>query len=150
MTDALFFLYSILGRIKDVFKTPAGHKVFPSQIEDALYSEPQGLVSDVVAGGVTPIPRSKDERAKVPRAWVVLSDEGKKLGVEAAIKELELWCQKTLSDHIWLNGGIEILDEVCMTVNFKQAHFMNQIFNVDSQSDLWKAGKPESNIAKTI
>ena len=122
-----FFSFSIVGRIKDTFKTPAGRQVSPFQIEDALLSDPQGLVADAVVAGVMPTPRSKDERGKVARAWIVLSDEGKKLGVEAVIKKLEVWYQKTLSDHKWLHGGIEIVDEVCMAQwFFKQAHFMIQ------------------------
>ena len=110
------FLYSIVGRIKDTFKTPMGRQVSPYQIEDALLSEPHGLLADVVVAGVMPSPRSKDERGKVPRAWIVLSDEGKKLGVEAVIKKLEAWYQKALSDHKWLHGGIETVDEVCMEI----------------------------------
>ena len=140
--------YSIVGRIKDTFKTPAGRQVSPFQIEDALLSEPQGLVADAIVAGVMPDPRSKDERGKVPRAWIVLSEEGKKLGEEAVVKKLEVWYQETLSDHKWLYGGIEIVDEVCMAVLFKQAHFVIYIFNVDSQVDIWKAVK--SSIAKKI
>ena len=146
MTDA--FLYSIVGRIKDTFKTPAGLQVSPYQIEDTLLSEPQGLLADAVVAGVIPSLRSKDERGKVPRAWIVLSDKGKKLGVEAVVKKLEAWYQKTLSDYKWLYGGIEIVDEVSMTVVFKQAHFMIQIFDLDSQVDIGQAVK--SSIAKKI
>ena len=72
----------------------------------------------VVVAGVMPSPTSKDERGKVPRAWIVLSDEGKKLGVEAVIKKLEAWYQKALSDHKWLHGGIETVNEVCMAIEF--------------------------------
>ena len=151
--DAIFFPpYSIVGRAKDTFKTPEGRQVSPFQIEDALFSEPEGLVIDVIVAGVMPIPRSKDERGKVPRAWIVLSDEGKKLGAEAVIKKLEVWHQKTLSNHKWLLGGIEIVDEVCMiAVVFMQTHFvtlMNQIFNIDSQVDVGQAFK--SSIAKNV
>jgi len=42
-----------------------------------------------------------------------LSDEGKKLG---AAEALEVWFQNKLSNHKWLHGGIEIVDEVCMTL----------------------------------
>ena len=144
----LFFSYSIVGRIKDTFKTPAGRQVSPYQIEDALLSDPQGLLADAVVAGVTPSLRSKDERGKAPRAWIVLSDEGKKLGVEAVIKKVEAWYQKALSDHKWLYGGIEIVDEVCMAVVFKQAYSMIQIFDLDSQVDIGQAIK--SSIAKEI
>ena len=49
---------------------------------------------------------------KVARAWIVLSDEGKRLGADAVIKELEILCQNRLSNHKWLHGEIEIVDEV--------------------------------------
>ena len=102
----------------DTFETPAGRQVSPYQIKDALLSDPPGLLADAVVAGVTSL-RSKNERGKVPRAWIVLSDEGKKLGVEAVIKKLEAWYKKALSDHKWLYGGIEIVDEVCMAMNFQ-------------------------------
>ena len=105
---------SIAGRIKDTFKTRAG-QVSPFQIEDALLSEPQGLIVDAIVAGVTPQGlRSEDrkENLKVARAWIVLSDEGKRLSADAVIKKLEVWCQNSLSNHKWLYGGIEIVDEV--------------------------------------
>lgn len=49
---------------------------------------------------------------KVPRAWVVLTNTGKKLGAAAVIKELETWHQQNLSKYKWLRGGIEIVEEV--------------------------------------
>ena len=107
---------SIVGRIKDTFKTPEGRQVSPFQIEDALLSEPQGLIADVIVAGVLLGLGSEDRNGKVPRAWIVLSDEGKKLGADVVIKELEVWYQKTLSNHKWLYGGIEIVDEVCMAL----------------------------------
>ena len=111
MTDP-FLSCSIVGRIKDTFKTPAG-QVSPFQIQDVLLSEPQGLVADAIVAGVTPQGLgSEDGWEKVARAWIVLSDEGKRRGADAVIKELEVWCQKSLSSHKWLHGGIEIVDEV--------------------------------------
>ena len=112
-----------------IFKTPAGRQVSSYEIEDALLSEPQGLLVDAVVAGVMPNPRSKDERGnlkvQVPRTWIVLSDEGKKLGVETVIKKLEVWYQKTLSDYKrLLHGGIEIVDEVCMAVVFQASSLL--------------------------
>ena len=80
-----------------------------------LLGETQGLVADAIVAGVTPQGlRSEDgkENLKVARAWIVLSDEGKRLGADAVIKKLEVWCQNSLSNHKWLHGGIEIVDEV--------------------------------------
>ena len=85
-----------------------------------LLTEPQGLVADALVAGVTPHLGSKDEKGKVPRAWIVLSDEGKKVGADVVIKELEVWYHKKLSEDKWLHGGIEIVDEVCMGTSFQQ------------------------------
>ena len=81
-----------------------------------LLSEPQGLIADAVVAGVT-IPTlkslAKDElKGEVPRGWIVLSDEGKKLSADAVIKKLEVWYQPRLGNHKWLHGGIEIVDKV--------------------------------------
>ena len=146
--NTFFPPYSIVGRIKDTFKSPGGRQVSPFEIEDALLSEHQKLVVDAVVAGVMPGPRSKDKSGKVPRAWIVLSDEGKKLGIEAVIKKLEVWYQKTLSDYKGLHGGIEVVDEVCMAAIFKQAHFIIQILNLDSQVHNGQAIK--SSIAKKL
>lgn len=93
-----------------------------------LLSEPQGLVADAIVAGVTPRLRAKDElKGEVPRAWIVLSDQGEKLGADVVIKELEVWFQNRLSNHKWLHGGIEIVDEVCNSIKHwfcqKKAHF---------------------------
>ena len=105
---------SIVGRAKDIFKTPDGRQISPFQVEDVLLSEPQELIADAVVAGVTiPTLKSKDDlKGEVPRGWIVLSDEGKKLGADAVIKELEVWYQPRLGNHKWLHGGIEIVDKV--------------------------------------
>lgn len=72
-------------------------------------AHPKGLISDVTVAGVTG-GRTSDE--KVPRAWVVLSDRGKKLGVAAVVRELEAWHQENLSKYKWLRGGIEVVRAV--------------------------------------
>ena len=132
---------SIVGRTKDTFKTPAGRQISPFPIEDVLLTEPQGLVADALVAGVAPHLGSKDEKGKVPRAWIVLSDEGKKVGADVVIKELEVWYQKKLSEDKWLHGGIEIVDEVCMALVFDKAHLIIRTFIVDSQVGIGKAVK---------
>lgn len=76
-----------------------------------MLSEPQRLISDAIVAGV--IPGHESDDGKIARAWIVLSDEGKKLGADEVIKELEVWYQKRLNNHKWLHGGFEIVDEVC-------------------------------------
>ncbi|KAF9013094.1 hypothetical protein BDQ17DRAFT_1342723 [Cyathus striatus] len=49
------------------------------------------------------------EIENVPRAWIVLSDSGKKLGSAAVVKELDAWHQQRLSKYKWLRGGIEVV-----------------------------------------
>ena len=112
-TDVFFPSCSIVGRAKDIFKTPDGRQVSPYQVEDVLLSEPQGLIADAVVAGVKPTVKSKDElKGEVPRGWIVLSDEGQKLGADVVIKELEVWYQPRLGNHKWLHGGIEIVEKV--------------------------------------
>ena len=81
----------------------------PTEIENALLANPDRLVSDVTVAGVSG-GRTSDE--KVPRAWVVLSDEGRKRGEQAVVQALHSWIQKSLSKYKWLRGGIEVVDEV--------------------------------------
>ena len=85
-----------------------------------LLSEPQGLIADAIVAGVLPGLNSDsvdDKGLMIPRAWIVLSDKGKKLGGDGVIKELENWYKERLSNHKWPHGGIEIVDEVCMALS---------------------------------
>jgi acyl-CoA synthetase (AMP-forming)/AMP-acid ligase II len=84
-------------------------QVSPKEIEDVLFADPDGLISDVSVAGVSG-GRTEDE--KVPRAWIVLSDAGKKKGAPDVIKALEAWHQESLSKYKWLRGGIEVVTEV--------------------------------------
>ena len=81
------------------------------EIENCLLQHPDKLIVDAtvagVSGGLT-----SDE--KVPRAWVVLSPSGKKLGKEIVIQMLDSWHKENLSKYKHLRGGIEVLDEVSL------------------------------------
>lgn len=94
---------------KDILKV-SGVQVSPVEIENVLLAHPQKLIQDVTVAGVSG-GRTSDE--KVPRAWVVLSPEGKKIGASRAVKELDHWQQENLSKYKWLRGGIEVVKEVC-------------------------------------
>ena len=48
----------------------------------------------------------------VPRAWVVLSDNGKVKGVEAVLAAVDEWVRLRLSKHKWLRGGLQVVDDV--------------------------------------
>jgi acyl-CoA synthetase (AMP-forming)/AMP-acid ligase II len=87
----------------------SGVQVSPAEIEDVLLANPQKLIIDATVAGVQG-GRTKDE--KVPRAWVVLSSEGQKIGSTASMKALQEWSNQCLSKYKWLRGGIEVVDEV--------------------------------------
>lgn len=76
-----------------------------------MFAQPDRLVEDVVVAGVSG-GRTSDER--VPRAWIVLSQAGKKKGAAATIKVLEEWTQRSLMKQKWLRGGFEVVSEVCV------------------------------------
>ncbi|KAF8887155.1 hypothetical protein BD779DRAFT_1786298 [Infundibulicybe gibba] len=101
-----YFYYA--DRSKDTLKV-SGSQVSPVEIENVLLAHPGRLVIDATVAGVSG-GRTSDER--VPRAWVVLSEEGKKAGASAVIRELEAWHQENLSKYKWLRGGIEIVEEI--------------------------------------
>ena len=87
----------------------SGQQVSPTEIENVLLAYPDRLVSDVTVAGVSG-GRTSDE--KVPRAWVVLSEEGRRRGETAVAEALTGWIQKNLSKFKWLRGGVEVVDEV--------------------------------------
>jgi hypothetical protein len=72
-------------------------------------AQPDKLITDVTVAGVSG-GRTSDE--KVPRAWIVLSEEGHKRGAKEVIRTLEAWYQENLSKYKWLRGGIEVVKAV--------------------------------------
>ena len=99
---------SFIDRSKDTLKV-GGAQVSPTEIEDVIRAQPDNLVFDVCVAGVSG-GRTSDE--KVPRAWIVLSDAGKRVGAEQTLKVLKAWTEKSLSRYKWLRGGWEVVDEV--------------------------------------
>jgi acyl-CoA synthetase (AMP-forming)/AMP-acid ligase II len=83
--------------------------VSPVEIEGVLLAHPQRLIADVTVAGVSG-GRTSDE--KVPHAWIVLADNGRRLGPRNVIMELDKWHKENLSRYKWLRGGIEIVAEV--------------------------------------
>lgn len=73
-----------------------------------LLAHPQKLIQDIAVAGVSG-GRTSDE--KVPRAWIVLSPEGKNLGAGRVVKALDDWQRENLSKYKWLRGGIEVVTE---------------------------------------
>jgi acyl-CoA synthetase (AMP-forming)/AMP-acid ligase II len=126
--DSKGFIYFV-DRIKDILKIN-GLQVSPTELEDLLLHHPKEYISDCAVAGVTPPPplnsasrevhlRSREENSvavdeKVPRAWVVLTENGRKVGRGAVKEELEGWVEQRAARHKWLNGGIEFVDEVSL------------------------------------
>ncbi|KAI0647999.1 acetyl-CoA synthetase-like protein [Trametes meyenii] len=100
--------FYFVERTKDILKV-SGAQVSPTEIENALLAHPEKFILDVTVAGVSG-GRTSDE--KVPRAWVVLSEDGKRRGGDAVVQALHTWIQKNLSKYKWLRGGIEVLDEI--------------------------------------
>ncbi|VDC07171.1 unnamed protein product [Peniophora sp. CBMAI 1063] len=100
--------YFYVDRAKDTLKV-SGTQVSPLEIEDTLLVHPGGFITDVAVAGV-PGTRMSDE--KVPRAWIVLSERGRKAGRKQVAHELEAWIKERLSRPKWLRGGIGFIDEI--------------------------------------
>jgi len=111
-SNGIFFFED---RSKDTLKV-SGNQVSPTEIEVVLRAHPDLLITDVSVAGVSG-GRTSDE--KVPRAWVVLSEEGQRRGEAKTIEVLIAWTEKNLSKHKWLRGGIEVVDEIPKTVTGK-------------------------------
>ena len=116
---AMLTLRFLTFEIQDTLKV-SGAQVSPVEIENCLLEHPGKLINDVTVAGVSG-GRISDE--KVPRAWIVLTLAGKKLGVAAVIRELNAWHQKNLSKYKWLRGGIEVVDQVCFPPKFLAHHY---------------------------
>jgi hypothetical protein len=79
------------------------------EIENTLLAHPDKLIIDASVAGVSG-GRTLDER--IPRAWVVLSSEGRKVGASMTTTKLDAWVRESLSKYKWLRGGIEVVNEV--------------------------------------
>ncbi|GJE91624.1 acetyl-CoA synthetase-like protein [Phanerochaete sordida] len=101
------FLYFV-ERKKDTLKV-GGAQVSPSEIENVLHAHPDRLISDACVGGVS---GGRAVDAKVPRAWIVLSEEGRRRGADATIQALQAWTRQVLSPYKQIRGGFEVVDQI--------------------------------------
>ncbi|EKM79646.1 hypothetical protein AGABI1DRAFT_128792 [Agaricus bisporus var. burnettii JB137-S8] len=106
VNEQQYFFFA--DRRKDTLKI-SGSQVSPVEIEEVLLAHPQKLVADVTVAGVSG-GRTSDE--KVPHAWIVLTDNGRRLGPQNVIVELDKWHKENLSRYKWIRGGIEIVEEI--------------------------------------
>lgn len=131
---------SFVERMKDTLKI-SGVQVSPTEIENVLLSQPDKLVTDVCVAGVPGV-RSHDE--KVPRAWVVLSEAGVRMGDATTVQRLDAWVKQNLSSYKWLRGGIEIVDEVSNRVVMRSlpSYLLGTFRPADTQTSHWQGTAP--------
>ncbi|GJJ15948.1 hypothetical protein Clacol_010227 [Clathrus columnatus] len=97
-------------RAKDTLKV-SGLQVSPVEIEETILSEPTGIVGDVSVAGVQ-LSNARTSDDKVPRAWIVLTEKGKKLSESEAKERIESFVKERLSKYKWLRGGIKFVDTI--------------------------------------
>ncbi|KAF8321958.1 uncharacterized protein EI90DRAFT_2818774, partial [Cantharellus anzutake] len=96
-----------VDRLKDVMKI-LGTQVTPGEIEEAIHRRCQKFVSEVSVVGVN----ASSTEELVPRAFVVLSGEGRRIGEEKCVEMIDAAVCAGLSKPKWLVGGIQFVDAV--------------------------------------
>ncbi|CCM00166.1 uncharacterized protein FIBRA_02194 [Fibroporia radiculosa] len=138
--------FFFIDRMKEIFKI-SDFQVSPTEIEDVLRAQPEKLITDV---GVVGIPASGNDNGAVageciPRAWIVLSPEGERRGVEAVIKVLDEWTKQKLTRYKWITGGFEVTDQACifdvLFVVFVSLMHTTGNYSLDAQIPMSAAGK---------
>ncbi|KAF2624303.1 4-coumarate-CoA ligase-like protein [Macroventuria anomochaeta] len=104
-----------LDRLKEMIKVK-GLQVAATEVEDTLLQHPDNLVQDACVAGVD---NGRGDGSLFVRAWVVLTDAGKRVGEAGVTGKLEEWVKNRLSRHKWLTGGIEVVDEIPRTPSGK-------------------------------
>ncbi|KPM39357.1 hypothetical protein AK830_g7191 [Neonectria ditissima] len=92
----------IVDRIKELIKTK-GFQVAPAELETHLLSHP--LVDDCA---VIPIPN--EMAGEVPKAFVVLSADGKTQDKEKVVGDISRFVENSMASYKWLRGGVECVD----------------------------------------
>ncbi|KAK5100733.1 hypothetical protein LTR24_000879 [Lithohypha guttulata] len=99
-----------LDRLKEMIKVK-GLQVAATEVEDTLLNHPEKLVTDACVAGVD---NGRGDGSLFPRAWVVLSPEGKKQSEQSVFAKLNKHVGERLSKHKQLVGGIETVDVVSL------------------------------------
>ena len=94
-----------------------GVQVSPTEIEEIIISHCKPYISDVCVAGVSSSnpDRAREGDTHVPRAWVVLTDDGQSAGAQNIIIRVENAVKERLSRPKWLTGGVEVIDKVSRT-----------------------------------
>ncbi|EFR02230.1 4-coumarate-CoA ligase 2 [Nannizzia gypsea CBS 118893] len=109
--DRLHFL----DRLKEMIKVK-GMQVAATEVEDTLLSHPDKLVRDACVAGVD---NGRGDGGLFPRAWVVLSEEGRRRDPIQVMVQLDEFVKCRLSKYKHLAGGIEIVDQIPRTPSGK-------------------------------
>ncbi|KAL1954333.1 hypothetical protein VTO42DRAFT_1407 [Malbranchea cinnamomea] len=104
-----------LDRLKEMIKVK-GLQVAATEVEDTLLDHPDKLVKDACVAGVD---NGRGDGSLFPRAWVVLSEEGKKRDEKDVLRQLDEFVKSRLSKHKHLAGGIEVVDSIPRTPSGK-------------------------------
>jgi 4-coumarate--CoA ligase len=97
-----------LDRLKEMIKVK-GLQVAATEVEDTLLEHPDKLARDACVAGVD---NGRGDGSLFVRAWVVLTEAGKRLSDAQVAEKLDEWVKQRLSKHKWLTGGVEVVDEV--------------------------------------
>lgn len=112
-----------LDRLKEMIKVK-GLQVAATEVEDTLLQHPEGLVKDACVTGVD---NGRGDGSLFVRAWVVVTEEGRRLGWKEVARKMDEWVKSRLSRHKWLTGGIEVVDSVGGVVNLEVEKTTNQV-----------------------
>ncbi|KAL1885405.1 hypothetical protein Plec18167_000899 [Paecilomyces lecythidis] len=99
----------IIGRLKDLYKRNGSH-VMGSEIEAAILSHPEVLGAAVIA---VKVPGAVDDEP-VPRGYLV-----RRPGSTLQIQDFKAWIATSLSERFQLEGGIEFLDALPVSMGGK-------------------------------
>lgn len=104
-----------LDRLKEMIKVK-GLQVAATEVEDTLLDHPDKLVKDACVAGVD---NGRGDGSLFPRAWVVLTEEGKKRNEKKVLQQLDEFVKSRLSKHKYLAGGIEVVDSVSISFHIQ-------------------------------
>lgn len=104
-----------LDRLKEMIKVK-GLQVAATEVEDTLLAHPDGLVKDACVAGVD---NGRGDGSLNVRAWVTVTEQGKKLGGQELEQRLKQHVEQQLSRHKWLTGGVEVVDAIPRTPSGK-------------------------------
>ncbi|PWZ03156.1 acetyl-CoA synthetase-like protein [Testicularia cyperi] len=102
MKDNYFW---IVDRKKELIKYK-GFQVPPAELEATLLSHPK--IADVAVIGIN----DKEQATELPRAYVVLNQQGQSENPEQVAKEIIEWTAAKVANHKRLRGGVKIVPEI--------------------------------------